>query len=255
MQVNISDLFHQYFDKIFVITLKRASDRQERTKKLLQGLNYEFYFGVDKNDLVYMDLEKRGIYNDKKAKELDRYGKGITLGGIACSLSHRNLYQLIIEKGYHRVLIFEDDVVPLKDNLLQLPNAIKELPDDWELVYLGYTKHEKTTAELKLKQAFYKILSSASLMKWNRTMVDNLLPFEYSDHLKLAGYHDCTHAYGVTRSALQKLITNQTPVILNSDDLLSYVVMNGNLKAFITQPKFFDQEHFANFADKSYIHD
>lgn len=213
------------------------------------------FFGTDKQSLRLDQLIEDKIYDEKKAKSLDRYSKEMIIGHIACSLSHRRLYEHIIQNGYTNVLIFEDDAVPLVNNLPKLPITLKELPEDWALVYLGYTRHEEVTAALRRKQAFYKLLSSFGLMKWNRTMVDNLLPLAYSPHLKVAGYHDCTHAYAITASAASTLIAVQTPVVFNSDNLLSYTIMNGRLKAFVTDPKFFDQKQFYNPADQSFIHD
>jgi glycosyl transferase family 25 len=90
-------------------------------------------------------------------------------------------------------------------------------------------------------------------MKWNYTMVTNLLPKPFSKHLKKAGFHDCTHAYAVTLSAAEKLLKVQTPVVYRADDLLSATILKGDLNAFITVPKFFDQEIFHNAALASEI--
>jgi glycosyl transferase family 25 len=83
-------------------------------------------------------------------------------------------------------------------------------------------------------------------MKWTYKMVTNLLPKPYSTHLKKAGFHDCTHAYAVTLEAAKILLRTQTPVIYRADDLLSATIMKGELNAFVTEPKFFDQEGFYN---------
>ena len=90
-------------------------------------------------------------------------------------------------------------------------------------------------------------------MRWSYKMVSNLLPRPYSAHLKKAGFHDCTHAYAVTMEAAQKLLAAQTPVVYRADDLLSSTIMKGELAAYITQPKFFDQEIFHNTAIGSEI--
>lgn len=189
-----------------------------------------------------------GTYDEQMAKKLQRQGKALNLGEIACSLSHRNLYEAMIENGWKKVLVLEDDVLPVEENLQQLPAALQELPVDWELVYLGYLKHEKVTAGLKLKQSFYKIISAFGLMAWSYKMVSNLLPRPYSVHLKKAGFHDCTHAYAVSLPGAKKLLKAQTPVVYRADDLLSATIMKGALNAFVTEPKFFDQQIFHDAA-------
>lgn len=244
----------KYFDKIFVITLERAVDRQEKVRERLAGLPFEFFFGVDKHLLSWEKVQAEDIYDDKKARQLNRYSKGMVLGHIACSLSHRKLYEHIVKQQYQRVLIFEDDVVPLADPAAVLPLSVSELPGDWEMIYFGYNKNETATPELKRKQAFYKLLSYINLIKWSPKMVSNLLPRPYSAHLQQAGFHDLLHAYGITLDACRKLIPAQTPVVFNADPLISHLVMKGELKAFITRKKFFTQEQFLDPTHRSFIH-
>ncbi len=249
----ISAFLKQYFDKILVVSLPRFTERHQRINETMKGLDIRYFYGADKLKLNYEQASTDGTYDEAAAKKLQRQGKALNLGEIACSLSHRNVYATMIEKGWQRILILEDDALPLYDHLALLPAAINELPADWELVYFGYLKHEKITFGLKAKQFFYKIFSRLGLMAWNHKMIKNLLPRPYSKHLKKAGFHDCTHAYAISRSAAEKLLAAQTPVVFRADDLLSSTIMKGELNAFITEPKFFDQEIFHNTALSSDI--
>jgi len=230
------------FDKILVVSVPRFTERHKMVSGKLQGLAFEFFWGADKMHLDGEMLSRN--YSEIRAKKLQRQGKALNFGEIACALSHRMVYDAMIENGWQKVLILEDDVVPLHEPLQQLPDALKELPPDWELVYLGYLKHETVTPALKRKRFFYKLLSLAGLMKWSYKMVTNLLPRPYSAHLRKAGFHDCTHAYAITLEAAKKLRAAQSPVVYRADDLLSATIMKGELNAFVTEPKFFDQEVF-----------
>lgn len=250
---NTCDALQQYFDKIFVVTVPRFTGRHKKVKQSLYGLQFDLFWGADKQQIDYNTAKTDGTYNEQMAQKLQRQGKALNLGEIACSLSHRMVYQEMIKNNWGKVLVLEDDVVPNTENLDQLPAALQELPSNWELVYLGYLKHEQVTAALKVKQFFYKIISAFGLMAWTYTMVSNLLPKPYSAHLKKAGFHDCTHAYAVTLEAAKKLLAAQTPVVYRADDLLSATIMKGELVAFVTKPKFFDQEIFHNAAIASEI--
>jgi glycosyl transferase family 25 len=241
----------KYFDKIFVVSVPRFADRHQRVSQQLAGLSFDFFWGADK--LKLDAVQQDGTYDEVQAKKLQRQGKPLNLGEIACSLSHRMLYQEMIKNNWKRVLILEDDVVALEQALNELPMALAELPENWELVYLGYLKHEKVGIGLKIKQFFYTILAACGGMKWTLTMVKHLLPKSYSQHLKKAGFHDCTHAYALTLEAAKKLLPLQSPVVYRADDLLSATIMKGNLNAFVTVPKFFDQELFNNPAIVSEI--
>ncbi len=248
-----NNLLRQYFDKILVVSVPRFTERHRRVEQHLQGLQFEYFWGADKLQLDHDRVKADGTYDEQQAKKMQRQGKALNLGEIACSLSHRNVYAAMIENNWKRILILEDDVLPLCDNLVALPEVLQELPVNWELVYFGYLKHEKVTLGLKAKQFFYKIFSSLGLMRWNYKMVNNLLPRPYSTHLKKAGFHDCTHAYAITKEAAEKLLAAQTPVVYRADDLLSSTIMKGELNAYITEPKFFDQEIFHNTAISSEI--
>lgn len=242
-----------YFDKIIVITIARATDRQQKIIQRLEGLPFEFFYGVDKHSLDPQNFLTDNIYDHAIAKKYHRYGKGLSLGEIACSFSHRKVYEHVLERNYQRVLIFEDDLVPLFHNLHKIRNAFAELPQDWEMIYLGYSKYEKLTIGMKVKQGFYSLISHLGLMKWTPLMVKNLLPRPFSTHLRKAGFHDLLHAYAVNPAACKKLISFQTPVVFGPDPLVSHLIMNGQLNAFTTMPQFFTQEQFTDPHYKSLI--
>ncbi len=250
---NISNFLQQYFDKILVVSVPRFTGRHEKVRQNLEGLPFDFFWGADKLELDYEKIKADGTYDEQMAKKLQRQGKALNTGEIACSLSHRKVYTAIIKNNWKKVLILEDDVLPLMEKMDVLPEALKELPEGWELAYLGYLKHETVTTKLKIKQFIYKILSALGGMAWSYKMVTNLLPKPFSAHLKKAGFHDCTHAYAVTLEGAKKLLASQTPVVYRADDLLSATILKGELNAFVTEPKFFDQENFHNAAITSEI--
>lgn len=231
-----------FFDKIYVITIARAGHRREKLGPLLKGLNYSFFWGTDKNILESNKALLNELYSEEKARMLHRYGKPMITGHIACSLSHRNVYEDIIKNNYRNALILEDDVVPDKYGLLRISEMLFSLPLDWELLYLGYNKNTRRHAANLLKQGFYHILSSLGLLKWNSTMIKNLHARPFSQHLNRAGYHDFTHAYAISQSGARKMMTVQTPIAFNADTALSWAVTNELLNAFITVPQVFLQE-------------
>ena len=250
---DISQFLNNYFDKTFVVSVPRFTDRHEKVKERLEGLEFEFFWGADKNVLDFEAAKHDGTYDEAMTRKLQRMGKVLSPGELACSLSHRLLYDTIVRQKWQRVLVLEDDVWPLSNNLEQLPNAIRALPPDWDLVYLGYLRYENVTTGLRLKQLVYKIGSALGLMKWSYKMVSNMLPKHYSEHLKKAGFHDCTHAYAVSLDGAKKMSASQTPVVYRADDLLSASTLKGDIHSFITVPKFFDQEDWHTGEEASKI--
>jgi glycosyl transferase, family 25 len=250
---DINQLLQHYFDRVLVLTVRRFKERHKRIKKRLSGISFDFFYGVDKNELDAATIRNNYLYDKKASLAVQQVFKELNTGELACSLSHRNLYDLMIFHGWERVLIFEDDVVPDLNNLPYLSHTMRELPDNWELLYLGYTKNEKVTFKLRVKKYWYMIMCLLGISKLPLKMVKNLLPKKFSSHLMHAGFHDCTHAYAITLEAAKKLAEAQTPVKYRADNLLTSLVLKEKLNAFISRYQFFNQEVFANKAERSYI--
>ena len=175
-------------------------------------------------------------------------------GEIACALSHRMIYQAIVDNNWSSALIFEDDVVPSK-SIDELEACLSELPPDWELCYLGYLKNEKASRAKKLQQFIYRLRAALGFSQMNGAMISRTLPKNYSAHLNIAGFHDCTHAYAISYGAAKKLLSAQTPITQRADNLLSSLILKGELKAFAVKNSLFDQEIFSNTAHASEIRD
>ena len=222
---DVANTLNGFFDKIFVVSIPRFTERHARVKKSLEGLQFEIFWGQDKELINQEEIIRSGDYAPERTQSYSRRKRNLMPGEIACSMSHRKLYDHIIRQRFSRVLVLEDDVVPLENNLIHLGSAIEELPGDWGLVYFGYLKHEEVTPKLRRKQFFYKILSTLGIFRWSTNMVKKLLPKPYSSHLSLAGFHDCTHAYAITAEAAAVLLQEQRPLVHRADDLLSYCVL------------------------------
>lgn len=229
---------NNYFDKIFVITLQRSTDRQSHISKALEGLHYEYFFGADKNDFSIAELTDKNIYNEALAIKHHRYSKKLNLGQICCSLSHKKVYEEIISKGYKNTLILEDDVEPVKNISNIFPQIINELPGDWELLYFDYLKNEKPQ---HINRYWYHIRKIAGKIKWDHDMIKNIYAKKISKHISVAGFHDYTDAYAITNEAAKKLLQLQTPVSYIADNLLAIASATKKINAFASHPKLFHQ--------------
>ncbi len=248
-----NDLLHQYFDKVLVMTVPRFKERHERVKERLTGIDFEFFFGADKNELDEKAIQHIYRYKPENTLAVRQVFSSLNTGEIACSLSHRMIYQAMLDNNWQRVLILEDDVVPDYTTLPMLANCLKELPADWELFYLGYLKNEKATFGKKLKMFWYKVMAIFGMSRMPVSMISNVLPKQYSSCLMKAGFHDCTHAYAISQEGAQKLLEAQTPVQFRADNLLSALVLKRKLNAFISKSNLFNQEIFSDITNKSYV--
>jgi len=112
---------NEYYDKAYVISVQAAEDRRKRFTEKFAGLNYSFFFGADKKNISKNDLIEKNIYSEELTKKHHRYTKAMMPGEIACALSHRMIYEDMLQNNYSRVLIFEDDAIPDPERLKLIP--------------------------------------------------------------------------------------------------------------------------------------
>lgn len=246
-------LLQSHFDKVLVLTVPRFKERQAQINEKLAGISFDFFYGTDKNELAAEFIRTNYVYDKKNSLSIRQQFKELNKGELACSLSHRLIYQAMLDNNWRSALIFEDDVVPDFDKLEQLPAILQELPSDWELLYLGYLKNEKPTTGKRLKQFWYTIMARLGFSRMPLAMIKRTLPASFSPHLYRAGFHDCTHAYAVSLSGAKKLLRAQTPVQHRADNLLSRLVLNGELNAFASKSFLFNQEYFSGSNNASFI--
>jgi glycosyl transferase family 25 len=229
-------LLNDYYDKTYVISVKSAQHRRDLFLKRFEGLNFSFFFGADKKNISINDLIEKNIYNEELAKKHHRYTKSMMPGEIACALSHRMIYQDMLQNNYSRVLIFEDDAIPSPEGLEMMPAIITEIPSNCELLMWGWGKNEINDFTASLKKYGYHFQHAFGLLKWDHTIIKNLVAKPFSAHLKKAGFHDYAHAYGITKTAAAKLIQMQTPVQYIADNLIAHAITRNIVTGYIVYP-------------------
>jgi glycosyl transferase family 25 len=233
-----------YFDRVVVVTLARATERHALLRERLAGLDHELFHGSDARGFSVEDLERRGVYSEALARRATRHRRPLRPAEIGCSLSHRAIYERVHREGWQRVLVLEDDVVPLPDGLARAGEVLAQLPPSWELLYLGYEGGEVVKARHRVKQAGYLALSALGFLHWRPREVLGLYAAPFTANLRRAGKHHCTHAYAVTAAGAKKLLEAQTPVAYSSDQLLLKLCIGGRIEAYLSEPKLFGQDSY-----------
>ncbi len=233
------DDLNGYYEKVYVLSVTAAAKRRALFADQFDDLNYEFFYGADKNNFSIEEVEANGTYDPKLAVQHHRYSKKMKHGEIACSWSHRMIYEDMLKKNYSRVLIFEDDAVPNPEQIKKISEIIKEIPDDCELLMWGWDKNGETPAGSAFKKILYHLQHSLGLLKWSHSIIRNLYARPYSANLKKAGFHDYTYAYAINRIAAEKLIKMQTPIQYIADNLLAHAATTGVVNSYIVYPAVF----------------
>jgi glycosyl transferase family 25 len=108
-----------YFDKTYCINLDHRTEKWESVQMEFDthGLNVNRFSATDGTKIFH-----GGILKD---------------GALGCTLSHNNIVQSAKNIGLNSVLILEDDVVFDDELNEKFVEWIKEVPEDWDMLYFG----------------------------------------------------------------------------------------------------------------------
>ena len=243
------------FDRIYVLSLDRATDRHAHIESELDGVDYHFFKATDKLNLDDEQVIADGVYDDDKHHRRQRSHRSLSLGEVACSLSHRAIYEDAIEQGYESILVLEDDVEFLSGNLPAFAAACAELPEDWEFLLLGYYCERYPGISTTLKRFYYLLCHRLGLFNWdkvNRRYLDYMSMRPYSDHLWSLGKTSGGHAYALTQSTCRKFVAYHDPVYLQADRIFMYYMADHGLNAFALKEQLFIPSELAQDSSIGY---
>ena len=132
---------------VFVISLPEATDRRACITKIFDDLGLDFEF-IDAVDGRKFDVLNHPLYD--APKRLAYFGKHLTGGDLGCILSHKKIYQHIVNENIPKALIFEDDVI-LRDGFLKILNKIETINIPFDAIrFFGSPKLER----LKMRSVY-----------------------------------------------------------------------------------------------------
>ncbi len=156
--------------KTLVINLDKSKDRLELFKKrfrlpfervsAVDGMKDCFYTDDVQFDKVMQRIPKIVVNGDRKFvnnARLCRKQMCLSLTEIGCALSHRYLYEkLAMSDSENRVLILEDDAVPLVGTE-ELQEYLGNLPEEFDIIHLGFSEWFPFTLTEQVNSHYSKI--------------------------------------------------------------------------------------------------
>jgi glycosyl transferase family 25 len=196
----------------YVITLKKNEDRFKRFM--------QFYNMSDLNAQDFIKVD--GIYGKEIDGSPDGYKKYIsnnimiktefTPGMVGCFLSHLSVFKKITEGKKEYGFIFEDDA-KMNENIYSksIANVLQIIPNDWDMIMIGYLPLETKNHIFEKKDRYYKLLEFWGLQGYivNKKSAQKLIdlmkpPFRYQidgEMSKLAR-EDKLKIYAIEESAV-----------------------------------------------------
>jgi GR25 family glycosyltransferase involved in LPS biosynthesis len=235
---------NKLFDKIYVLTIERNIDRHSTVYKQLGDTQFEFWYGNDiPNNFPQYEYVIQMPDSFFLENFIDKnYVSMWTKGQLGAYLSIRQMIEKV-SNDHECVLIFEDDFQVLqKDWINKVETAVKELPDDWDILLLGYFYYGKTY-KLAYHRKFRWIPYVYNFVKKFILKKDsiNKLPKYFSSNLDLAGASLGGHAYCISKRGAEKLMNHMKPMKDSGDLLLYRLILNNLVNAYSIYPCLFDQ--------------
>lgn len=126
-------MLNDYFDKIYVINLKRREDRLLKFDRLSK--KYNFYYEI------FEALDKKNIDNDftyNNIKITEPYGDYYYFSGqVGCLISHLEILKKCKAENVAKALIFEDDVNFCEGFENKLRDFMNSINQNWQFLYLS----------------------------------------------------------------------------------------------------------------------
>ena len=122
---------NNYIDNVYLINMDKDTERLKEVTKICDkvGIKFQRFSGVKASDLSQNILDKY------IPEEIQKYG---TNGMIGCGLSHLFIWQDAVKNNYKNILVLEDDVHFTDTFNEYIINALEEIPNDYDILYLGY---------------------------------------------------------------------------------------------------------------------
>jgi GR25 family glycosyltransferase involved in LPS biosynthesis len=203
----MTNYLNEIFDRIFWIGTKNRIDRHKRmlSRFMHTGVEAERFEGIT------------GGLIDRTKIDFGIAKKVLNNAEIGCYLSHLEIYKIMKERGYKKILVLEDDALIRKETIEDLKGIYPSVPQDWQMLYFGFNNYDtgKPDQLLSLKE-------------------------KVSGNVYVADRCWLTHAYAVDISAIEFLLENTKKLYSCYDNVLAD--LHKDLRVYAVYPSLINQD-------------
>eukprot|EP00931_Biecheleriopsis_adriatica_P104336 TRINITY_DN79019_c0_g1_i1.p1 TRINITY_DN79019_c0_g1~~TRINITY_DN79019_c0_g1_i1.p1 ORF type:complete len:433 (+),score=80.97 TRINITY_DN79019_c0_g1_i1:97-1395(+) len=209
---------------ILVVNLDRSPARWESCKEEFarEALQVERFSATDGKLLTDEELQQLAT---GPARLL------CTKGMLGCFLSHRRIWQKVVDEKLPAAIALEDDVRLVDGFQSKLSNLLAELPEDWEVCLLGAVACVNPNVE-PLPMKFYSFCVGGGRASPGKTR-------SLSPHVSVPHRPAGTHAYIVSQRGAERLL-KELPRARYHVDLAAWALPE--LKLYVAEPQLATQD-------------
>lgn len=171
------------------------------------------------------------------------------MGAVGCTISFANIYEDIVKNNYKYSIIFEDDIDWNKEHYGELNKEtfdeilteIDSVEDHWDICYLGTESIGKIEDQRNIKNNICE-LEHGRIEKPITDKTFNSFNISRRSNKKI--YHSNfggQQAFILTLNGAKQVLKYHNPAYTISDGLMSYAIMNHDIKNISFIPTYFTQ--------------
>jgi GR25 family glycosyltransferase involved in LPS biosynthesis len=143
-------------------------------------------------------------------------------GALGCSASHRKIWKEVIDQNLDMAMILEDDVRFVDGAMEELDKALSELPDDFDILYVGSSGLNS-----------YRIRNIGDLFLYPISLLTGRRGEKISDRLVSPLFPLDMHAYVISNKGAKKLFERQQ---LSCHQDLEIAIFMGDIETYACEP-------------------
>ena len=138
-----------YFDHVFLINLGRRPDRLEECRARFCSPAWPF-----------KEPERFDAVDGQKVPRPQWWTQGGGAWGVY--RSHMRIIERCLNEDVKKILILEDDAIPVADFATRVDSYLSKLPADWQLAYLG-----GQTNHYRLAEHPHRVINDQVIVPWS----------------------------------------------------------------------------------------
>jgi len=171
-----------FFDKVYVLSLSKDTEKRKTIGKALnkQNIEFEFFEAIDGNSSRF-DREWE-VYFSTPLMDKTEFIKGRkhiqSRGAWGCLYSHSSLIRKVLSEQIERVLILEDDCILALSFREQFDRFTQLLPNDWKLLLLGASQQQWNDEDISGENFYYPTMVDTKgtfAMGYHRSVLREIL--------------------------------------------------------------------------------
>jgi glycosyl transferase family 25 len=211
----------KYVDNVYLINMDKDTEKLENVTKECKkfNINFERFSGVNCLNLSEEELDK---YVTKTCQNICPNGL------VGCAISHMKIYEDALKNNYKNILVLEDDVYFTDDLYEELDKAMSELPENYDILYIGRRGlcYKKTVYKLDLVFIVELLLSNINNNKKNNKKIMN------NKYIHVPKFPLATHAMIISNKGCKKLLNIIRKISYHID--LTIALKNNELDIYVT---------------------